>query len=636
MAEIQPYIIENWGAGRGLITSIEDKSIPDGAASVMNNWSVKPDKIELRRGSKVIGTKVSGLGRITGLGIAEKADGVEVLYRTRKRKIEYYNSTTEAWVELGTDTLPAAASGEDISMARYQSLAGWQFWLSSPNSDLYKIMVANPASIAEMSSTTFKGYIKIIKGRMLLWNLKDTNTNYRDKSGFYGSEIDKDEISDYTRTVDEVLDTGDGAEKTFSGTLSVVSATKSCFGIKVTDDTETFYDDDLGVLTGDKGGTGTINYTSGAISVTFKVAPTNLQDIKVTYYTDDPLTDGIAKFTHSTPRTAAQGFVLRQDDGGDLLNVSTYQDEHYCLHKKKSYVVDLTIDDTNATNKVFRSKVGIPFHGAKADSGDGIYLLDDSDKADPRLRLLTLDVSSDKVVPISISKRGVDEMGVDFSSYLFDKSDMIEWGDVILLSCRTSDSSHNNTVFSYNKISRTFEKHDLWVSFFAIYNGALIAGDSVADNVYELFSGFDDDGAIITNEFITGRTDLNVKGLKHPRRMVLEGEIKKDQVLKVSISTDNSPFVEVGEIRGDGSYVSAGQSVAIGAETLGKREIGGGSSGSEVTALPYEREFKINVDKGEFFKIKLEATEIGYVSVSRLEMKDIRYKGERSPNKFTN
>jgi len=47
----------------------------------------------------------------------------------------------------------------------------------------------------------------------------------------------------------------------------------------VTDNTETFTDDGAGVLTGSAGGTGTINYTTGALAVTFFAAPSTSQAI---------------------------------------------------------------------------------------------------------------------------------------------------------------------------------------------------------------------------------------------------------------------------------------------------------------------------------------------------------------------
>jgi len=79
----------------------------------------------------------------------------------------------------------------------------------------------------------------------------------------------------------EVLDTGDGSTKTFTGTVSNVPLRAG--DLSVTDGTESFTDNSDGTLTGDAGGTGTINYTTGAVSVTFNANVTNLQDITMGY-----------------------------------------------------------------------------------------------------------------------------------------------------------------------------------------------------------------------------------------------------------------------------------------------------------------------------------------------------------------
>lgn len=70
---------------------------------------------------------------------------------------------------------------------------------------------------------------------------------------------------------DETIGTGDGTTTTFNFTLSktpIVAGT-----ISITDGTETFSDNGDGTLTGDNGGTGTINYATGVGSVTFNTAP---------------------------------------------------------------------------------------------------------------------------------------------------------------------------------------------------------------------------------------------------------------------------------------------------------------------------------------------------------------------------
>src|SRR4051812_18301069 len=88
---------------KGTIDSIEDYSIPDGAASSSLNWRTRGDKIELRGGYQIFGTEQSGTGSIDGLHTAFKADGTQILFRKRGRKLEYYDTTTEDWVETETD-----------------------------------------------------------------------------------------------------------------------------------------------------------------------------------------------------------------------------------------------------------------------------------------------------------------------------------------------------------------------------------------------------------------------------------------------------------------------------------------------------------------------------------------------------
>ncbi len=56
------------------------------------------------------------------------------------------------------------------------------------------------------------------------------------------------------------------------------------WSVTVTDGVESFVDDGSGVLTGDAGGTGTVNYTTGQITLTFNAAPLNGAAIAASYY----------------------------------------------------------------------------------------------------------------------------------------------------------------------------------------------------------------------------------------------------------------------------------------------------------------------------------------------------------------
>ncbi len=131
--------------------------------------------------------------------------------------------------------------------------------------------------------------------------------------------------------------------------------------------------------------------------------------------------------------------------------------------------------------------------------------------------------------------------------------------------------------------------------------------------------------------------------------MYLQGAIGPEQKLKVSLSIDNGPFVEIGgsdatvnnlvehtyAIEGSGSYVDKSQRVTIGALTIGSKEIGGGSELSEgVVAYNFERLFDVKLDKFEQVKIRLEAVANGYLAISTQGYWDIRFKGRKVPLQY--
>lgn len=617
----------------GIRNRFESKSAPLGSAEDSNNWNTKGDKIELGRGSLIKGTDISGNGKVTGMINARKRDGTEVTFRSRGKKVEYYDTATEDWIEVGSDILGDDADGEDVHFAKYDSPAGSQVWFSSKNSGLFKIMVANPADVSNMASTDYKGRITIKNNRMYLWDRQDSNGR-KDQTGLYLSYINAE---NYTTVSAEVLGSGDGSTKAFNGTLAfkAAGAKRTCFGIVITDGVETFTDDYNGVLVGDAGGTGTINYTTGAWSVTFNAAPANAaNNITSDYQWEDSTDTGIADFSFSSPRVAGEGDVFRQDDGGGRLqNIFSIENIDYCVHEHKTWTLNLSSDDTNATNLIFNEKVGIPSYWAGAETSIGVVYVDDRDENDPRIRVLQFNRTGDKVIPISISD------AVDLSSYIFDEAEVFEFGDLIIVTCRHKDSTDNNTLWIYNTLYGSWDKRDWWISHFAINNGVLWGGTSISDNVYELLSGWDDDGANIVNNWDLAETDLEISSglrgpiLKRSKKLYLEGEIQADQAYTVYANVDNGGFVEVGTVSGDGAYVDLGQAINVGSVTVGSREIGGGGAGDAV-AYRYVRQFNLNLGKFEKIKLRFVATGLGYVSVSDIRFVDIRIKGQKLPNKY--
>src|SRR5260221_2546726 len=120
----------------GLNTFIKDlRALADGQTPDSLNWLTGKykDNISLRRGYVLLGkTRNLGGGRITGIGVAQQSNGTQVPFFSYGQKIKYYNSITDDTVEVGTNTLPTLANGDDVSFMPYQNLAGAFMYLTSP------------------------------------------------------------------------------------------------------------------------------------------------------------------------------------------------------------------------------------------------------------------------------------------------------------------------------------------------------------------------------------------------------------------------------------------------------------------------------------------------------------------------
>lgn len=624
---LSEYLIRNFN--KGTVTRVEDYSIPDGAASDSINWSSLGDHIELRGGRSLMGANVATPGNISGLIVAERFDGVQVAVRSRMQKFEYYDTATDLWIEsTTTDVLPVAASGEDIAFDKYHSLAGAYIYASSKNSSIYKIPIANPESVVDLSSTDHRGKFRIKNGRIYLWDNK-TSVGGFDQTGLYGSWIDKDQLSDYTAIAAESLDAS--GPTTWTGTLDfkAVDSKRTCMYVSITGTVsgtpEIFRDTRNGTLLSNLGSTGTINYATGAYSVTFSGAVTGTPTAD--YYWEMSSTQGIADFSFSTPRTAGQGFVIRQDDGGSTFQgLFSIDSDEYCLHTKKSWRFTISSDDLDASSTIYRDKVGIPNWRAACETGDGIYYVDAIDGSEPFVRKMAVGDINPAVIPKSISDNLI------LSSYRFDTSVVFEWGVYILIACRTANSTTNNRLILYHTLWQSYDFYDYRCSTLGILNGALIAGDSASQNVFTLFSGLTDEDVEIPNFWESGQHDLKMSGTKYTNIFRLKGLIQNDQAYDVEFSYDNGAFVKVGEISGDGDYVDHTQRVTVGPLITGSTEVGGGSGGIE--ASPYEREFDVNTPVYERVRVRFTATKVGYVSISEYGFKDNRKKSKRGARQY--
>lgn len=702
----------------GLVTSVADpKEVEKGTAIDAKNWLTGPynDHIELRPGLKLLGTEVTGSGKITGMGVGIKADGTQVLFYTDNRgKAFYYNSDSDTRVEIGASILSAEPT-EDVVIENYQGLSGSFIYLASPHTSFFKIAVANPGD-AKDQLTQIQGKFKIDQNRLFLWDIRNERTGFTDKTGIQLSYIDKTLESLFSSVTAETIGTGDGSDKTFSGTLASVTGVRSCFRVMIAGATsaltnisaitqatlgvvtsaghglsvgdvvvfqeivgmtqlnkriasvvavngndftiniatnsftayssggkvgkaEFFTDDKNGVLSSNAGGTGTVNYTTGAVSTNFVVAPVNTAEIATEYLYEDSTSTGILDFT--TDASAGHGKYFPQSDGGNLMAILSFASKQYGIHVQKTWVTEISRDDTEATNLPYYERIGIPyFLGAKATS-EGVVLLDYSDKNNPRVRRLQFNQLS-QVVPQELSDV------LNLTPYEFDFVVVHEWGNFDIFLCQAKTlgvaNEYNSLMFVRNKTSKAWDKLSGTFSRLANLSGKLIGGDSISNNIYEVFSGSDEDGSEIENYVTFGQMNLGAEGRKKYYRCEIDGYISSSQKLQILDSYDNGQFVEIGgeddevgnhtyAIEGSGSYVDLNNGTVVGSTTVGEDVIG--SSGVP-NAFHFHREFVVASDQFEYVQRKFVAMGIGAIQINYFKYKDIRYKGRKALPAYNN
>lgn len=613
----------------GLNTAIKDiKALKPGASPDSLNWLTGKykDHIEIRRGYARLGlTEVTGNGKITGLGVALTYAGTQIPFYSHGQKVKYYDSITTDFIEVGSNMLPTAASGEDVWFQAYQGLAGSFMYLGSPNSSIYKIPAANPGSAVDQSVNAYRfGVFHIGQNRSFAGQRKGTTAGNQDKTGMYLSYIDHAQLSNFTQVTGESYGTGDGTTKTFTHTLSAISGAKTAMYPSVTDTVETFTDDRNGAMVGSLGGTGTINYATGAVSVTFNTAPTNMQALTCSYYHETATSAGILDYSGSAN---GQGKSFRQDDGGgNIMAIYNLYNIEYCFHLLKTWQFTATLDDTNSTNLVYRN-VGIPYTRAAWQTPEGITFVDLSRPTEPKFsRLQVLQGTTNTTIePVPLSD------ALDLTPYAFDYSVAFRWGDYDILCAEEKinevANTFNSVMFIRNRVSGAWDKLDYYASCLTEYNGTLLAGDSISNNLYTLFSGYDDDGDVLNNYWTSGDLSLNTLHLKSCRRMVLDGLIQKDQNIEVWISLDSQTFSKIYTVSGTGSYVDAGIDTFIGGATIGTKVIGGGGSS---VAHPFVVDFPLLSERFQYIRVKFVCPGIGYASIGQIVFKDIRDKGRKN------
>lgn len=599
----------------GIHNRVQDELVPPDAATQSIGWLTKDGKIELMYGRQAQGNS-GNAGRILAQHVGYKTDGSAVHFRkvwdNTEGKVQYLNGNT--WTNIIT-----GLTNSDMTFSNYASLAGNFVYCSSPEDGLFKIVTANPGSYADVynEAKNFKGYSLIDKGRMFMWNTKD------DKTGFYGSYIDAQDSDVYTTVSAEAI--GSLGSTDYAGTLAFKSggSTRTCFGVVFTDGTSTITIDFTGNATSDSDGSGTVNFMTGAYDVTFDTTTTGA--VTADYQWEDSNANGVTDFTKSATRLAGEGFVVRQDIGGDAIQVVIPFDGSYLSLKKSSvYKFTLDIEDINPTNDLIRTNVGVSSMRAATGTSVGVVFMNTGNPSEPTLTIIERNLNGD-----NFSTRDLFPQ-FDFGNYTYDDVLLYSWDRYVVVGCN-EQSSHNNRVLLCNMKEKTVDVASYGIRTATTDAGYLYGGDPVSQTCYELFTGFDDMSTKVTNEWISAAESYGTTALKRVKRLRFKGSIAPDQVVRVYVSLDNSEWQWVGTILGSGDYIDYNSTYAIGTTFIGEDGIGGGQT---APIYRFSMELKVRLSKFAKRQVRFVAQNHGYVNIQNITDFDIWEYEDKLPKKY--
>jgi len=596
----------------GVHNLLNAEIIPKDASQDAQNWYTQDGVIKLIPGKAPVGSAGS-VGFITGEIFGYKVDGSTVHWRKAGTKIQYFDGTT--W----QDTITGLTADADYTFTNYSSLAG-TFTFAFGVDGIYKMHNANPASYNSMynASINFKGFAFIDRGRTILWNRTE------DKTGLYGSYIDNQRaVSGSTGVYTSV--TGE-ATSSLTGTLAFKTGnpTRNCFNVQITltGSGEVYTDNYDGTLTGSLGGTGTINYITGAYTLSNSGVGT------ASYQWEDSNIRGITDFRKSNPRVAGEGFQFPQDEGGDpIMSVLVGQDgAYYSIKKSSAYRLYLEADDTNATNEVYRKELGLSSLRGAISTGKGIVFMNTANPEKPEMTILQKNITGDNIEPVVLFPH------FKFANYTYDDTTVDTYERYIIVACKSNGAVNNDTLLLCDMTNNTVDITKYTGRTFARDAGQLYMGSSLSLTIYNLFSGFDDDGESIDNYYITKDELYESERLKKYRKIWLKGNISPDQSYQVYVNYDNTGNQLVGTVLGTGSYVDYTDQQTIGSNLIGDIQIGGADT---TDIYPYFIEIRLKkVPKFRKRSITFKALGIGYVDINFLLDYDISTFEYKLPSRF--
>jgi hypothetical protein len=254
----------------------------------------------------------------------------------------------------------------------------------------------------------------------------------------------------------------------------------------------------------------------------------------------------------------------------------------------------------------------------------GIIFLNTGNPSKPMMNVLRRDPLGDNFTTAPMFAH------FKFENYQYDDVTLFSWDRYVLMACK-DNSPENNRILMSNILDQTVDVTDYGARAFARFGGLVHAGDPVSLTTYELFTGFDDMGTVLTNEWESKDEKYSSQALKKVKRLRFRGLIDSNQVVEVYWSQDESEYQLIGTIRGDQDYVDYQSSTAVGSSLVGNQVVGGEG---KVNVYTFYMELKMRMPKFRKRKLKIVATGLGYVAIQEITDFDIWRFEERIPKQY--
>lgn len=376
---------------------------------------------------------------------------------------------------------------------------------------------------------------------------------------------------------------------------------------------ELFEDDSNGNLKSLLGSTGTINYITGVFTINTQTPVPNGLHIDSIAFSGIP---GVLSFS--------AGFW--QQYGGPIEAVKFFSNQLYEFHTINTWLLSLgysTQSTASGSQEMYRQNMGAPYFRAAYEKGDGILFLDDTLQNNPHFRELSISDFNNAVEP--------DDLSANLNLSLNDFSNCCvgSVGNYDFLACKSISNgvtqSYNDTCYLRNNLSGFWDKTDFRIAVMDSYNGTIVAGDTISQNVMELFVNVDDDGSPINNQWISGLMNLNMGGLKRFYYFLIDIYIGISQTLNIYAQFDTGAFVLIATVNGTDPDVDRNDSVVIGQGLSGNNPVGGSGNG-QIYGYRCRRQINWVSDLFEYMAVKFQCTKFGALQVNEFGVMSIRQK----------